>query len=167
MQLRPAEPADALAVARAHVRSWQHAYRSLIPQDYLDQLRPEDRAQRYDFSNSDARAPHTIVALEGAAIAGFATTAPARDADLPHHGELYALYVDPDHWGCGFGVALIAAARSRLYRLGHRKACLWVLEGNQRADRFYRTDRWLPDGQRRVETIWNITVNEVRYQCDL
>jgi hypothetical protein len=51
MLLRPAEPADAMAVARVHVRSWQAAYSTLLPAEYLDQLRPEDRAQR---SNADS-----------------------------------------------------------------------------------------------------------------
>ena len=49
MEIRPAEPEDALAVARVHVRTWQAAYRSLLPDHYLDQLRAEDRAARYQF----------------------------------------------------------------------------------------------------------------------
>jgi hypothetical protein len=65
MLLRPAEPEDAIAVARVHVRSWQAAYRTLFPDDYLDQLRPEDRAQKYDFASLDPLKPWTIVAAEG------------------------------------------------------------------------------------------------------
>jgi CheY-like chemotaxis protein len=53
MLLRPAEPEDAIAVARVHVRSWQAAYRTLLPHDYLDQLRPQDRAKTYDFASLD------------------------------------------------------------------------------------------------------------------
>ena len=47
--IRPAGPDDALAVARVHVRSWQVAYRTLLPDEYLDGLRPEERARRYTF----------------------------------------------------------------------------------------------------------------------
>lgn len=39
MELRPALPADALAVARVHVRAWQVGYRGLLPAAYLDSLR--------------------------------------------------------------------------------------------------------------------------------
>jgi hypothetical protein len=39
MFLRRAEPADAMEVARVHVRSWQVAYRGLLPDAYLDGLR--------------------------------------------------------------------------------------------------------------------------------
>jgi hypothetical protein len=77
MELRRAEPPDAIAVARVHVRSWQAAYRKLIPDDYLDQLRPEDRAKKYDFGSLDPLRPCTIVATESGRILGFGTTASA------------------------------------------------------------------------------------------
>ena len=101
-----------------------------MPDDYLDQLRPEDRAKKYDFGNLDPIRPQTIIATAGGEIRGFATTAPAQDSNLSGYGELCALYVDPDHWGRGIGVALVSAARARLFDLGYRNAILWVLLGN-------------------------------------
>jgi GNAT superfamily N-acetyltransferase len=167
MLLRPAEPADAMAVARVHVRSWQVAYRGLMPQDYLDQLRPEDRAATYDFATADPAKPHTIVAVEGDSVLGFATTMPTRDKDLEGYGELAALYVDPEHWGRGIGVALVQVARAHLVEAGFRKAMLWVLAGNTRADRFYQADKWLSDGTRQMETVWGISLDGLRYRRDL
>jgi GNAT superfamily N-acetyltransferase len=163
MLLRKAEPEDAMAVARVHVRSWQTAYRGLMPDEYLDQLRPEDRAQQYDFRNNDPLQPFTIVAVDSGNIHGFGTTAPARDAEKAGSGEIYALYVDPGQWGCGIGRSLMAAARARLVDQGFRTALLWVLAGNTRAERFYWRDRWEPDGTRRKEEIWGVAVEEVRY----
>jgi GNAT superfamily N-acetyltransferase len=167
MLLRPAEPDDAIAVARVHVRSWQAAYRTLLPDDYLNNLLPEDRAQKYDFASLDPLKPWTIVATEEGLIHGFATTAPSHEPDMPDHGELCALYVDPERWGRGIGVALVSAARARLFELGFRNAFLWVLAGNARAERFYRIDRWAPDGVRRTDSVWGVTVNEVRYRRGL
>jgi GNAT superfamily N-acetyltransferase len=164
MLLRPANPDDAIAVARVHVRSWQVAYRTLLPDDYLDRLRPEDRAASYDFATRDPVKPRTIVAFEGGEILGFATTAPSRDPDLPDSGEVCALYVDPPHWGRGIGVSLISAARARLWGLGFRNALLWVLAGNVRAERFYQTDGWVPDGVRRTDNRRGITIDEARYR---
>jgi GNAT superfamily N-acetyltransferase len=156
-----------LPVARVHVRSWQAAYRQLLPDDYLDQLRPEDRAETYDFATLDPRKPQAIVATEEGLIRGFATTAPSRDPDLPGHGELCALYVDPEQWGRGMGVALVSAARANLFGLGFRNAFLWVLAGNVRAQHFYRIDQWASDGLRRTDSVWEIAVNELRYQRGL
>jgi GNAT superfamily N-acetyltransferase len=167
MLIRSAQPDDALDVARVHVRSWQTGYHGLLPAAYLDQLRPEERAQRYDFATQDIRKPATLVAVDENRVCGFATTAPARDTESPDQGELCALYVDPDKWGCGAGTALIVAARARLFEQGYRYANLWLLAGNARAARFYRKDGWLPDGQSRIEQVWGITINEIRYQRPL
>ena len=164
MLLRLAEPADAMDVARIHVRSWQAAYRGLMPDAYLDALRPEDRASRYDFATTDPAKPRTIVLEEAKTIHGFATTMPSRDPDTPNHGELCALYVDPEYGSSGYGLALVEEARRHLSASGFSSAMLWLLEGNTRADRFYRADAWLPDGTRRSEQMWGITVNELRYR---
>ena len=154
-------------MARVHVRSWQAAYRNIVPDDYLDQLRPEDRAAKYDFASLDPGKPRTIVAVEDGLIYGFATTMPVSDSDMPDHGELCALYVDPEQWGKGLGVALVASARTQMFERGYRKAILWVLTGNVRAERFYQYDGWAADGVRRKATVWGITVDEIRYQREL
>jgi len=162
--LRPARPDDADAVARVHVRTWQAAYRGLLPDAYLDSLREEERARRYTFGSPDPRQPATIVAIDGEnAIVGFATSAPARDAERAGAGELAALHVDPDAWGRGIGRLLVAAARAQLVERGFDAAILWVLVGNDRAQRFYRADGWLPDGARRTEVVWGASVDEVRF----
>ncbi len=163
MNLRPAVPEDAMAVARVHVRTWQVAYHGFMPDDYLAGLRPEDRAQRYQFANLDPTRPRTLVAEEADKILGFATLSPARDEDAAGQGELCALYVEPDCWGRGIGRALAAAARDELYRLGFRRAVLWVVSGNARAEQFYRADGWTPDGLHRPRQIWTVTVETVRY----
>jgi len=167
MFLRAAEPDDAMAVARVHVRSWQAAYRTLLPDVYLDQLRPEERAQSYDFANTDSRKPRTIVALDGSLICGFVTAAPSRNQELADYGELCALYVDPEYWGRGYGVALVSAARGHLSSLGFQNVSLWLLAGNARAARFYAIDGWISDGCRRTESIWGVTVDEIRYRRGL
>jgi GNAT superfamily N-acetyltransferase len=167
MMIRPAEPADAMAVAGVHVRAWQTAYRGLMPDEYLNGLRPEERARRYDFNSRDPARPQTLVALEGAAVLGFATTAPARDPDASGQGELCALYVEPDSWGRGVGRSLAAAARAALAGLGFGSAVLWVVADNARARRFYAADGWSPDELHRAQQVWSVTVDTVRYSRQL
>lgn len=167
MQIRNAQPEDAFNVAMAHVTSWQAAYRGILPDGYLQGLRAEDRARKYDFSCADPTKPHTIVGIDEGRVVGFATTCAARDSDLQDAGELTALYVDPRCWGLGVGASLIAAARLRLKNLGFQRACLWLLDGNVRGSRFYQKDGWEPDGYKRIHTIWGIAVNETRCQRDL
>jgi GNAT superfamily N-acetyltransferase len=162
-RVRLAEPGDETAVARVHVRAWQTAYRDLLPATYLDALKPEDRAPKYDFSHFDPEKPRTVVATNRAEIEGFAATAPAHDETLPRCGEVCALYVDPACWNQGVGRALIDAARSHLASSGFAMAVLWVLTGNERAGRFYRADGWRPDWASQTVPVLGITVNEIRY----
>jgi GNAT superfamily N-acetyltransferase len=165
--VRDAAPADALAVARVHVRTWQIAYRGLLPDGYLDALRAEDRAARYTFGDPDPATPRTLVAVDADAIIGFATIGLPSSDDVPGAGELLALYVDPDRWGTGAGRALIAAARHRLAARGHAFAVLWLLEGNARGARFYAADGWADDGARRTMPVWGIRVDERRLRRPL
>ncbi len=164
MILRQAEPGDEIAVAEVHVRSWQSAYRGLLPDDYLDALEPADRAERYTFAEVGPDRPVTVVAVDEDLVWGFATSGPCHDPALPGAGELYAIYVHPERWGHGVGRALISDARDRLAGRAFSRAVLWVLVGNERAMRFYEADGWSTDGEWRREEVHGIAVDEVRYQ---
>jgi len=154
-------------VAGVHVRSWQKGYRGLLPDAYLDGLRPEDRMARYTFGTTDPDLPSTMVAEEDGVICGFATTGPSRDVDVPDAGELLALYVDPEAWGRGVGRLLMVEARQHLGRRGCTESILWVLVGNDRAQRFYRIDGWRADGRRRTDEVWGVSVDELSFRRPL
>lgn len=154
-------------MARVHVRSWQAAYRGLLPDAYLDSLKPEDRAGRYTFGSTDPLKPLTLVAVADDMIRGFATTTPARDPEAQGLGELAGLYVDPDWSGRGLGKALMRAAQARLAEQGFKLAILWVLAGNARAQRFYELSGWAADGRRRTDKVWGMVVDELRYSRKL
>lgn len=153
MEPRPAVPADALAVARVHVRAWQAGYRGLLPDEYLDRLRPEERAARYTFDRPDG--PRTTVAVREGVIVGLATI---------HGAELCALHVDPDAWGGGVGRALVARARADLAADAVAEALVWVMSGNARARRFYERDGWTTEGTRRVEAVGGVEVDAIEYR---
>jgi ribosomal protein S18 acetylase RimI-like enzyme len=164
VRLRRAEPTDNDAVATVHVRSWQAAYRGLLPDVYLDGLNASDRADRYTFGKMGSDSPLTTVAVDGQVICGFSTTGLCRVPDATDVGEVLGIYVDPDWWDQGVGRMLIRDARDRMAAQGFPEAILWVLVGNEQAERFYRLDGWIPDGQQRVEEVHGIAVDELRYR---
>ena len=96
------------------------------------------------------------------AVVGFANVGavPTRSTGA---GELYAIYVHPAHWGTGAGRALIQRAEESLRSSGFGEAILWVLEGNERAERFYRAAGWEQDG-RKVDQFQGAAVSELRYR---
>src|SRR5699024_8052619 len=56
-----------------------------------------------------------------------------------------------DHWGRGIGTLLHAAALARLVLHGFTHAGLWLLDGNQRAERFYHRHGWTETGRTQVD----------------
>lgn len=74
-----------------------------------------------------------------------------------------ALYVDPAHWGTGAGRRLLAEARRLMVAGGHRRAVVWVLTGNRRAQQVYEADGWVADGTARHEEVWAVPADVVRY----
>ena len=52
MDIRPATPADANALAKLHIDSWRAAYRGLVPDPHLASLDYDRRAQRFRESLS-------------------------------------------------------------------------------------------------------------------
>ncbi len=98
MEVRAASVDDAGAVAAVHVRSWQGAYRGLIPDAYLDALSVPRRREVWSRILAEAHLPRTgaFVLQEGLDVIGFIHIAPTRDDDLPAlTGEVTALYVEP------------------------------------------------------------------------
>lgn len=166
------EARDAAAVASLHVRSWQVAYRGQLPDAFLDALTEEieQRTQRWRGHVADAssRGWTQLVAEDGDRVVGFVSFGPPQDRSLdPSVGELYAIYLDPDHWGRGYGRALMAAAVSGLTERGYSEAILWVLESNARTRRFYEIAGWVPDGSTKTEHRGEVTLREMRYRRPL
>lgn len=166
MEIRPAETTDARAIAAVHVASWRAAYARLVPDDVLADLSVDRRETmwRDNLVRSEWPARGTLVLLSDAAVVGFASVGPSRDDDTTAGtGELWAIYLHPDHWGTGSGRRLLSEAVTRLDDAGFDRATLWVLAGNDRARRFYAADGWSPDGAERAETRPGFVLDEVRY----
>ena len=149
-------------MGRIHVKSWQEAYRGQIDQEVLDGLDPTASVQA--FSTGMARGERPFVAESDGKIVGFAWSGKSRDNEW---GELYSMYVDPEHWGEGHGHRLLIRTELFLVEEGFGKAMLWVLDTNARARRFYERQLWFLGRQIKLEEIGGRQVTEVRYEKDL
>lgn len=170
MGIRRADLNDAAAIATVHVRSWQAAYRGLLPQDLLDALDPDRRLPGWRRVLTAAEWPHrgVLVAAEDDVL-GFASVGPSRDADSDPStvGEVQAIYLDPDAWGRGIGRELMAESVRALGEAGYRQATLWALDTNMRARRFYGAAGWTMDGATKRDTRHGVMLSEARYRRPL
>ena len=165
IRLRRAREDDARAIAEVHVATWRHAYRDLLPADFLDRLSVENR-ERWWRAELDVlpekRMPWIAVAPEE--TIGFVSVGPTRDAGEPATvGEVYTIYVAPRWWDRGIGRNLLQHAQRDLLEHGYTEAMLWVLAGNERARRFYEAAGWRENGER-TEDVGGLASPEVRYR---
>lgn len=153
--IRDARLGDARRIAEIHVRSWQAAYRSILPAQALENLSVEEREQRWqELLGSQRVNRFALVAEVDGGISGFCTAeTPSRAAEAGGGAaEITALYVDPTRWRAGVGSALLSAAISRLNLQGRHEAILWVLPDNRPALAFYQRSGFvLEPGAEKVE----------------
>jgi GNAT superfamily N-acetyltransferase len=158
--IRRARPDDAGGLARAHVSSWQAAYRGMIDQAFLDSLDVVARSAWWERALArEANLVH-VGEVDGV-IEGFCLVGASSEEGW---GEVYAIYVTPEHWGVGMGRDLLGAGESTLAGAGFERAMLWVLDRNVRGRRFYERQGWSLGAPFRIESIGGADVTEVRYE---
>lgn len=170
MHVRTARPSDAAAMGAVVVRAWQAAYRGLMPDDHLDGLTVDDRADQWTrLLTGDSDPPQAVFVAEEdhGRIVGFVAVGGETDVADAVRGEVYALNVDPDRWGHGVGRTLLDAACGHLRAVGFASAVLWVHPDNARACRFYRAAGWRTDGSERRHDALGVEVPLVRYHYSL
>lgn len=146
MEIRPAVPADGPGIATVHIRSWQAAYRGLIPQANLDALDDTHDRRAAWWSDAATDPDHALFVAVDEGVVAFASATASRDDDLPDHGELQTIYALPSVWGTGIGHRLHGAVVEALRARGFVAAFAWVLEGNERMLAFCGRQGWTPDG---------------------
>jgi ribosomal protein S18 acetylase RimI-like enzyme/predicted enzyme related to lactoylglutathione lyase len=168
--VRIAELPDAAVIARIHVSTWQHAYRDIMPREFLDSRKVEEFTDRWKknlVEQSEATRLNFVAELDGT-VAGFVSAGVCRDRDaIASVGEIYALYVLPAHWGTGAGRALMGHGLDFLRERGYSAATLWVLRDNPRARRFYELAGMALDGATKTDQRMGFEMHEVRYRTEL
>jgi GNAT superfamily N-acetyltransferase len=153
-EIRPAQPGDAAEIAVIWHDGWRDGHLGHVPEELIAersmrsfQARAAQRAVLAPGSGDPgstaaqgtvaADGSSTVVALVGAAVAGFVMVV---------GDEVEQVYVSRVHRGTGAAGALLAEAERIVRAGGHHRAWLAVVPGNIRALRFYRSHGWTDDG---------------------
>src|ERR1043166_4096792 len=137
--IRVATPADAPAIGRIHVESWRESYRGLLSENLLDSVSAVVRAAMWRGALEHERPISLFVGQQQSGdLVGFAGGGARRGGALPHDAEVYAIYVLRAAQQRGCGRRLMAAVADALLARGFKSLCLWVLEENAGARRFYQ-----------------------------
>ena len=167
--VRSPEITDAQEIAWTKNDSWRVGYHGLLPDSILDGLDDARSTTQWvqwlrdGYENAGLRAEVRVTTDAARKVVGV--SAFGADRDLPNdanRGELWVLYVAPSHWGRGYGQALLRDAEEAFATTGRRDLALWVLDGNDRARRFYERAGWRGDDG--VKPFGDSGLYEVRYR---
>ena len=132
VELRPAQPSDAPAIAQIWHLGWRDGHLGHVPRELLA-ARHEDSFR----ARVPARLTDTTVAVIDGEIAGFVMVVDA---------EIEQVYVARRHRGTGVADVLMAEAERQIGEAGHAGVWLAVVAGNARARRFYERRGWSDHG---------------------
>jgi ribosomal protein S18 acetylase RimI-like enzyme len=134
--IRHARPGDAEAIAKVHDASWRDAYRGVIPAVELERMIARRGPQWWH--SAIIKGTGLLVLDFDKTIVGYATYGRNRVPSMPYSGEIFEIYLMPEHQGLGFGRDLFKAARRELAEHGYLSTIVWALADNEKALAFYR-----------------------------
>ena len=144
MIVREMIEADCKAIGELYAAAWKEGYKGLLPQHVLDCMTPERyevRARVNGFLDGGS-----FVATEDGRIVAHCHARAANEPEMQGWGEIHTLYTLPEYWRRGYGSAVFGRAERWLAEQGFRDVYLYVLEGNERAERFYKAQGYFPNG---------------------
>ncbi len=134
-KIRKAKLGDEVEIAHVHVNSWKSTYKGLIPDSFLNSLSVESRTSMWAESIKQMQSTNGqmfVLVCEDTfgKIIGFIAVGADREEQRNFDGELYALYLNKELKGKGWGKRLISESTKLLMESGYKSMRVWVLENN-------------------------------------
>jgi L-amino acid N-acyltransferase YncA len=125
--VRSARTEDAAAIARVYIDAWHDTYPAILPKKLLCSMTPKGQAARWRAAiRASGREQVLVAEMPMSGVVGMASFGPSRDRDIGFDAEVYTLYVDPVHFGCGAGRALLEGAFAALRTRGFTSCVIWA-----------------------------------------
>ena len=154
---------DVDLLGQIHAKSWQQAYKNIVPNSVLDNITAERRAVRFKKAMSESGEENYLLLVNNQPV-GFTSISSSRDDDLSDNtGEIRGVYLDPDYWQKGYGSKLLKWAEAELKSRGYKSITLWVLKDNYQARKFYEKHGYIKEGRSDIITIGGKELDKVRY----
>lgn len=158
--VKEASQQDALAIAHLHALSWRNTYRNILSDAFLDSDLESER-KKFWSDNFKTQTPQefVLVAELDKKIVGFIAM---KKPEYGYEAFIDNLHVHPDMKGQGVGKGLMKAMAEKLLQSRIKTAYLWVLDGNTKAEEFYKR-RGATPADRAIEQFGNERVSQTRF----
>jgi len=129
-QIQEANLKHAPGLANVHVKTWQHSYKGIIDQDYLDSLDLKQREERWVniFQIQDRKSQIYVLLNNKDQVIGFYSIGESREKEHDFTHELWAIYILPEYQGHGLGRFMFEDIKHKLHALNAKSLCVVVLQ---------------------------------------
>lgn len=159
MEVRKTTERDDLnAIGDIYAQSWKNAYKGIVPQQYLDELSGNNWS-----SILTLRQNTVYLLIKRGKYIGVASAGASRDEKCSGWGEIYSIYLLPEHFGTGSGKILLDYMLKALAENGYKDIFLWTLADNMRARHFYEKCGFTFNGDTEEITIGGAELMMVKY----
>lgn len=143
--IRLATPQDALDMAEVIMRSWEEAYKDIIPRDFIIEMNAT-RPALYKRVITEDNQNSYVIECDGK-IAGIMKISVPQDSDVDdEYYELHYIYLHPEYYRKGIGTKALEFAFKKARAIKKRYMILWVLKDNINSIKFYEKQGFIADG---------------------
>jgi GNAT superfamily N-acetyltransferase len=163
--LRLAVPADAPDMAEVHMRSWEVAYKDIIPTEYIKEKNATRPAQWVKIL-AEMKYLQRVIQVDGKTV-GIMCVAPPQDDDVGDECyELHGIYLHPDYYRQGIGTQAVEYAYEIARGLGKTVMTVWVFADNANSIKFYEKCGFVADGKTKPHDMGK-TIYSIRMRRNL
>ena len=144
--IRLAVPSDAPDMAEVHMRSWDVAYKNILPTEYICE-KNAGRLELYKRVITKENTKTYVIQCDGKTVGLLRVDTPQDDDLKEHYAELHYIYLHPDYFRQGIGSQAMEFAYEIARGFGKNGMVLWVLEKNADSIRFYEKCGFSADGK--------------------
>jgi len=147
--IRLAKPSDAPDMAEIHARSWEVAYKDIIPMEYIKQKNATRPALYQRIITNDNTTQYVIQA--DCKTVGIMCIDDPQDDDIDdNYYELHGIYLHPDYYRKGIGTQAVDFAFEKARELGKKFMNVWVFAENINSINFYKKCGFTADGKTKI-----------------
>jgi len=144
--IRLAVLSDAPDMSEVHMRSWEAAYKDIIPPDFIRE-KNATRPSLYSRVITEENVSSYVIQYEGKTV-GIMCIAPPQDDDIGDtFYELHYIYLHPDHFRQGIGIQALTFAFNKARSFNKAAMIVWVFAENANSIQFYEKCGFVPDGK--------------------
>ena len=162
VKIRKATLEDAKTISNIYALSWKSAYKGIVPQKYLDELKCNFWVSSFqNWINNNILTAQII--YENELPVGCIAYGKARDVKFANWGEIVSIYLLPDHFRKGYGQKLLQTALIDMRIKGYENCYLWVLKENSNARKFYEMNGFICSNDECICEIMQEQLVDVQY----